>query len=149
MNTPRVLTRDDVIDTWVDVVTRYKLNKDTSVIFSGGAMVLHGLREKTSDVDLHVSSLDFETMRKHGTVDIFTTPSHDKWQRITMAPHLEIVMIAPTWPPQYVSARHHASKGLYRIPVQTVASLLDFKLWLNRDKDQEDIRRLKERFYSV
>ena len=51
-----MLSREDVIR----IVNDLNLPKDKYVVTSGSAMVLHGLREKTNDVDITVNKEQFE-----------------------------------------------------------------------------------------
>jgi hypothetical protein len=106
------------------------------LVGAGSAMVLLGLRETTNDVDMSVP------------VDIFE-------DYLTEPPHISEIVYDETWRPHHIdlvngiSLRKHmgfklqlkADQGFF---IQHPKDILDLKLELNREKDQADIRALRE-----
>lgn len=128
-----MLNREDVIR----IINELKLPKDKFVITSGSAMVLHGLREGTNDVDITVNKELFEYFEDKGY--------YVKYYKINE--NRTCVLIDLTYDVQIIRAEEIPSEYVTiidGIPTQTVEHLLEFKLGLNRDKDQNDIKVLKK-----
>lgn len=128
-----MLNREDVIR----IVNELDLPKDKFVVTSGSAMVLHGLREGTNDVDITVNKELFEYFEDKGY--------YVKYYKINE--NRTCVLIDLTYDVQIIRAEEIPSEYVTiidGIPTQTVEHLLEFKLGLNRDKDQNDIKVLKK-----
>jgi hypothetical protein len=128
-----MLNREDVIR----IINELKLPKDKFVITSGSAMVLHGLREGTNDVDITVNKELFEYFEDKGY--------YVKYYKINE--NRTCVLIDLTYDVQIIRAEEIPSEYVTivdGIPTQTIEHLLKFKLELNRDKDQNDIKVLKK-----
>lgn len=127
-----MLNREDVIR----IVNELNLPKDKYVVTSGSAMVLHGLREKTNDVDITVNKELFEYFENQ---ELYV-----KYKEIG---DRTCVFIDLTYDVQIIKAEEIPSEYVIivdEIPTQTIEHLLEFKLGLNRDKDQNDIKVLKK-----
>lgn len=128
-----MLSREDVIR----IVNDLNLPKDKYVVTSGSAMVLHGLREKTNDVDITVDKELFEYYENMGHyVQYHKLNDNRTCILIDLTYDVQIIK-AEEIPSEYVTV-------IDGIPTQTVEHLLEFKLGLNRDKDQNDIKVLKK-----
>ena len=128
-----MLNKEDVIR----IVNELDLPKDKFVVTSGSAMVLHGLREGTNDVDITVNKELFEYFEDKGY--------YVKYYKINE--NRTCVLIDLTYDVQIIRAEEIPSEYVTiidGIPTQTVEYLLEFKLGLNRDKDQNDIKVLKK-----
>lgn len=128
-----MLNKEDVIR----IVNELELPKDKFVVTSGSAMVLHGLREGTNDVDITVNKELFEYFEDKGY--------YVKYYKINE--NRTCVLIDLTYDVQIIRAEEIPSEYVTiidGIPTQTVEHLLEFKLGLNRDKDQNDIKVLKK-----
>lgn len=128
-----MLNKEDVIR----IVNELDLPKDKFVVTSGSAMVLHGLREGTNDVDITVNKELFEYFEDKGY--------YVKYYKINE--NRTCVLIDLTYDVQIIRAEEIPSEYVTiidGIPTQTVEHLLEFKLGLNRDKDQNDIKVLKK-----
>ena len=128
-----MLNKEDVIR----IVNDLELPKDKFVVTSGSAMVLHGLREGTNDVDITVNKELFEYFEDKGY--------YVKYYKINE--NRTCVLIDLTYDVQIIRAEEIPSEYVTiidGIPTQTVEHLLEFKLGLNRDKDQNDIKVLKK-----
>lgn len=128
-----MLKREDV----VRIIKELNLPTDKFVVTSGSAMVLHNLRKLTNDVDITVNKELFEIfenkgycVKYHKINDIKTCTLIDLTDEIQLIKAEEI-------PEKYVIY-------IDGIPTQTIEHLLEFKLGLNREKDQNDINVLKK-----
>ena len=128
-----MLNREDVIR----IVNELNLPKDKYVITSGSAMVLHGLRKETNDVDITVNKELFEYFEDRGYyVKYYPINENKTCILIDLTYDVQLIKVDEI-PPKYVTI-------VDGIPTQTIEHLLEFKLGLNRDKDQNDIKVLKK-----
>lgn len=128
-----VLNRTEVIE----IVNNLKLPIDKYVITSGSAMVLHNLREMTNDVDITVNSDLFEQFVEKGyEVKYHKINDIKSCTLIDLSDEIQLICIDEI-PNKYVTI-------VDGIPTQTIEHLLEFKLGLNREKDQSDINILKK-----
>ena len=128
-----MLNREDVIR----IINELKLPKDKYVITSGSAMVLHGLRKETNDVDITVNKELFEYFEDRGYyVKYYPINENKTCILIDLTYDVQLIKVDEI-PPEYVTI-------VDGIPTQTIEHLLEFKLGLNRDKDQNDIKVLKK-----
>jgi hypothetical protein len=128
-----MLNREDVIR----IINELKLPKDKYVITSGSAMVLHGLRQETNDVDITVNKELFEYFEDKGYyVKYYPINENKTCILIDLTYDVQLIKVDEI-PPEYVTI-------VDGIPTQTIEHLLKFKLELNRDKDQNDIKVLKK-----
>lgn len=128
-----MLNREEVLR----IINDLNLPKDKYVVTSGSAMVLHCLREKTNDVDITVNSELFEQFVEKGYEVKYHKINDEKTcTLIDLTEEIQLIHINEI-PNEYVII-------VEGIPTQTIEHLLEFKLGLNREKDQSDIKILKE-----
>ncbi|MFA5246879.1 MAG: hypothetical protein WC408_03240 [Candidatus Micrarchaeia archaeon] len=109
------------------------LPKGKYVLLAGGAMVMHGLREQTNDLDILVALDVFEALgSKHG----FVEPKGGKPKFVDLGPDVELSGNSDNAFPTDSIARAVQIDG---ICVQPLEDILDFKKKLNRPKDLNDI----------
>ena len=119
-----MLNKNDILN----LIKKYNLDNDEIKIISGAAMVLHGLKEKTNDLDISVSLDMYNYLLdkypcKLEKKDVFYIDdvinfSHNYYDVDTIKYH--------------------------NCNVQTVKSILELKNNLNRDKDKLDISKILE-----
>ena len=128
-----MLKREDV----VRIIKELNLPTDKFVVTSGSAMVLHNLREMTNDVDITVNSDLFEQFVEKGyEVKYHKINDIKSCTLIDLSDEIQLICIDEI-PNKYVTI-------VDGIPTQTIEHLLEFKLGLNREKDQSDINILKK-----
>ena len=121
----------------IKVVKSLNLPKDKYVITSGSAMVIHGLRKETNDVDITVNKELFEYYENKGYyVKYHKINENRSCVLIDLTEVIQLIKVEEI-PKEYVVY-------IDGIPTQTIEHLLEFKIGLNRDKDQKDISVLKK-----
>jgi len=107
-----------------------RLDKAKYCILSGGAMVMHGLKEKTADIDIKVRPDYFEELKTRFSFK--KSPKYDYlWE---LGEDVE------------VAVQDYDEKDVEMVdgyPVIRLELELEWKMQHNRPKDQESIRILK------
>ena len=108
-----------------------RLNKTKYCILSGGAMMMHGLKEKTADIDIKVLPEYFEELKQHFRFK--KSPKLDYlWE---LGDEIEVAV--QEFGPEDVEV-------VDGYPVIKLEIELEWKVAHNRPKDQESIRILKK-----
>lgn len=121
------MNREELKRNYLLFLERENLTPDQVLVGAGGAMVMHGLRKETEDIDVEVSPKNFER---------FTgLPSHRFGETLVLECQDLLVDI-------------HSSSDMSGVLVDGVyvygiERLLAFKMSLNRVKDQKDIATLR------
>lgn len=103
--------------------------KDTVVVM-GGALLLHGLRNETHDIDINVSQETYQSLLDRGyKTDLNAIGRH---RILVMNGENEIEIFDDG----IAEVEYEEIDGVY---VQTLESILNWKRILNREKDQKDI----------
>lgn len=103
--------------------------KDTVVVM-GGALLLHGLRNETHDIDINVSQETYKSFLDRGyKTDLNSIGRH---RILVMNGENEIEIFDDG----IAEVQYEEIDGVY---VQTLESILNWKRILNREKDQKDI----------
>uniref|UniRef100_A0AAU7PFR9 Uncharacterized protein n=1 Tax=Burkholderia phage vB_BgluM-SURPRISE13 TaxID=3159457 RepID=A0AAU7PFR9_9VIRU len=126
-----MLNRTQVLDKLSEFTWHMKLERNQIQVLGGSAMVLRGLREETADIDLYVPTDVCSQMLV--TRVYYKIPVKDK-------PNVMWVVGG------VIDARdtkHECDRIINGYPIQSVKSLLELKLPLNRKKDEKDIQILK------
>lgn len=100
-------------------------------LVAGGAMVLYGLREETSDIDLGCSTRLADELERQGRRVIRWD---DGTRQICYGPGIELF---ENWFPGQ-------SNLVDNVPVLSLEGLLALKKSLGREKDAADIRRIED-----
>lgn len=133
------LGREEILHNLAEFCRRWNVAPLDVVIGSGAALVLYGgIRDTTSDIDVFLPSPVVDRIKRHLVHHTFTRPSGytvDVWgdERTKVDVHYPDPGLA-----------HLATQELEGYRAWTLEANLEFKLMLNRKKDQEDIRRLKK-----
>ena len=114
------------------------LPKGGYVLVAGGAMVMHGLRAETADLDIIVSPEVFEALgRMHGFIE--AKPGKPRF--VDLGSDVELSdNFDNAFPADSLS---HAIE-IDGVRVQPLEDILGFKEKLNRPKDQHDIKLLRD-----
>jgi len=117
-------------DEYLKKLDRLQLDKAKYCILSGGAMVMHGLKERTADIDIKVRPDYFEELKTKFSFK--KSPKYDYlWE---LGEDVE------------VAVQDYDEKDVEMVdgyPVIRLELELEWKLRHNRPKDQESIRILK------
>lgn len=103
--------------------------KDTVVVM-GGALLLHGLRNETHDIDINVSQETYQSLLDRGYKTDLNSIGRDRILVMNGENEIEIFDDGIT------EVEYEEIDGVY---VQTLESILNWKRILNREKDQKDI----------
>lgn len=131
------MNKKEFIETYKDFLDKEKLEPEEAVVGAGGTCLLLGLRKDTVDMDMAVSEEVFNRLLKSKHYKTHTFDGGPVRGEVLVIEWSNVVdihssdMTTPTtmidgvcsWTPEYT---------------------LEFKKDLNRPKDQEDIRKLKE-----
>ena len=104
-------------------------------LITGGAMVLYGLRDTTSDIDLGCNKSLADMLEKNGFT---TTKLSDGTRKITIANDMEIFE-------DWIFDRAEIRDG---ISVISLKGLLEMKQHLGREKDLKDIELIEAALYG-
>jgi hypothetical protein len=113
----------------LDLLTKLNLPQDQYFILSGASLVLRGIKDICGDLDLCITPIAFEDLKRRFDV---TNGEHENWYKI--GEEIEFV-VEPK--------EHFFMEFVNGYPLQELKSVLDFKLKRNAPKDQEDIKRIR------
>ena len=102
-------------------------------LITGGAMVLYGLREQTSDIDLGCTSDLADLLQQEG-FPVERMP--DGTRKIVVAEDVEIFE-------NWLEDRVERFEG---VPVISIQGLIEMKRALGREKDFRDIQLIREKY---
>lgn len=130
------MNKDDIIDAVHELSARHHISLNHMVVGFGGAMVLLGLRDQTNDVDIDVPAEMYAFLRAKGYPErsIANAPG---WLTLKVGERVD-ARESPYGDRRKVYAI--SEDGIFHHSAEVV---LENKLVLNREKDQEDIRKLK------
>ena len=116
----------------VKILNEYNLDKQEYIVISGAAMVLLGIKESTKDIDIGVTKDYYDYLLSHYNCvfDIYNVFNNACY------------MIDDTinFGIDYYTNDNVLIDG---IPVQTIDDIINLKKSLNRKKDIEDIKKIK------
>ena len=119
----------------LECLNKYNFNKDEYIILSGAALVLYGVKDKTSDIDITTTKNLYNNLlenyncvlEKHidkNNLDVF---------------YIDNIINFST---NYFDEIEYQKFLGYN--VQTLQSIIELKTKLNRDKDKKDIKLIKK-----
>lgn len=106
-------------------------SKEDYCIISGGSMLMFGLREETGDIDLKISDTLFNDLNEKGLLKESPKMAnlYEYGEDVELKAHeFNLATI------EYIDG----------YPVESLEANLKWKLENNRDKDQEDIKKIQE-----
>ena len=110
----------------LELAETLKLPKEEYCIISGGACVLHNVREQTNDLDIDITLKGFEILKKNFSVEVI----NENIQQYKVTDKIECFLV------------HKLDSDIQYIdnyPCESLISIYNFKKKLNREKDQADI----------
>ena len=108
------------------VLNEFPYSKDDYWLITGGAMVLYGIKEQTSDIDLGCNKKMADELEKDGFFYKFTESGNRQFK------YGENIEIFENWLNDKVET-------VENIPVISVNGLIEMKQELGREKDYKDI----------
>lgn len=111
----------------LELVDQLDLPKDEYYILSTGSLLLHGLREKANDLDLCVSTQLFKELQVKFGIEL------SSMNKCGFYPVVDLVEIVPN---EKENFKREFQDGY---PVESLQSILDYKMNRNAPKDQLDI----------
>ncbi|MGN1358005.1 MAG: hypothetical protein ACI4WU_01420 [Bacilli bacterium] len=119
------------------ILEQYDFDPQEYIIISGAALVLQGVKEYTSDIDIAVSNKLYNQILKDYNCQI----EHKKDNYIIWFIN-DVINFSNHY---YETVKY---KELYGYKVQTLESIIELKKGLNRQKDKKDIEKILN-FYNV
>ena len=114
----------------IEILKAEGLDTKDCVVVMGGALLLHGLRNETHDIDINVSQETYQSFLDRGyETDLNAIGRH---RILVMNGENEIEIFDDG----IAEVEYEEIDGVY---VQTLESILNWKRILNREKDQKDI----------
>lgn len=117
----------------IEILKKYNFDKDKYLVISGAAMVLLGIKENTSDIDIAVTDDYYNYLIKNISCTIDRINEYGK----TSYSIDQIIDFCTTY---YEEDKFF----IENIPVQQPKKILKLKRNLNRKKDINDIKLIKE-----
>lgn len=124
------MNKNDILE----VLKRYNFDNNKYIVISGAAMVLLGIKDETTDIDIAVTDeykkkllenykCHFERINEYGETCYMID---------------DVINFSVTY---YEDNKEYVEK----IPIQPIESILDLKQQLNRSKDESDILLLRKK----
>lgn len=122
------MNKEDIINT----LNKYNLDSHKYIVLSGAAMVMLGIKDKTHDIDIAVTPDYYEYLKKKYDCKI-------EWYNGNNTVYFIDDII--NFGLNYYNEDHLIIEG---IPVQTEEDIIKIKRIFNREKDIEDIKKIKK-----
>ena len=120
----------------IEIVNGLNLPKGKYWLVTGSAMVVHGLKPLTHDIDMGGDNQLIDGLVAKGYV---AEIQEDGKRKIVLSPLIEI----------YEDWIFDKIEEVDGVPVLSLQGLLQMKQKLNREKDKKDILRIEERLKSL
>lgn len=117
-----------------NIINNYKLDKDKLIIISGAAMVIHGLKESTRDIDLSVTKDYYEYLINN--YDCMLEKINEFGHAVYYIGNY-INFGVDYFPDDYIN--------IGGLNVQSLESIKKLKEYLNREKDKYDLQLINKR----
>lgn len=128
------MNKQELIKQYGEFLSAHNLTPDQAVVGAGGALCVLGLRGETRDIDIDVPEDIFQRFLNMGLpTHFFNTPGRPGVLAIEVTPSIDV----------HQKVGNDAVMTTEGVVHYTPEAVLAFKQDLNREKDQEDIRRLK------
>ena len=113
------------------ILNEFPYSKDDYWLITGGAMVLYGIKEQTTDIDLGCNKKMADELEKDGFFYKFTESGNRQFK------YGENIEIFENW-------LNDKAETVENIPVISVNGLIEMKQELGREKDFKDIKLINE-----
>lgn len=121
-----MLKKKDIID----ICSRLNLNPDDYCLGFGAALVLHGIKDSTADIDMNVTEELFKNLSQRYTVDYAEFSE----------PYINIDGIVDV----FIGNKMDQKTLIDGIPVSSLNEIIESKKRLGRPKDIRDIQSIEE-----
>ena len=111
------------------------LPKEEFCIISGGALVAHGLREQTNDLDIDITQKGLEILKKKFNIKLI----NEEKKQYKVTDEIECFL---------VDKLDSDITYIDNYPCQSLISIYNFKKGINREKDRADILAI-EKFLNI
>ena len=111
----------------IKILKKYNFDNKKYIVISGAAMVLHGIKNSTSDIDIAVTKEYYEYLLKHYKCDFDKINPYN--HKVYFIDNIINFGIDYFTSPVYMDD----------IPIQKIDDILKLKNNLNRNKDKDDI----------
>lgn len=110
----------------LELAKSLELPNEEYCIISGGALVAHGLREQTNDLDIDITLKGLEILKKNFNIEL----KNKEMQLYKVTDQIECFLVDKL-----------ESDIVYvdNYPCESLISIYNFKKRINREKDQADI----------
>ena len=103
-----------------------ELPKEEFCIISGGALVAHGLREKTNDLDINITQKGFDILKEKYSLELV----REDIKQYKVTDEIECFL---------VDKLESDIAYIDNYPCESIISIYNFKKRINREKDRADI----------
>lgn len=129
------MTRDELIENYKALCKHTGINPADMSVFAGGSLLMHKLRNSTDDIDATVTEETYLKIKR----------ALKPWLYYEDHEHPSEVLVLSIGPfdihlEQTITDKIVMVEG---VACQSLEDVLALKLRLNREKDQEDIRKIK------
>ena len=122
----------------IEILRKYNFDQNKYVVIAGAAMVLHGLKETTSDIDLSVGEEYLKSLFENYNCQFEKENEYGK--KVYYID--DIIDIGVSYMPTKIEM-------IDDIPVSSVEDIIKLKKHLNREKDKLDLEKIKNNLPSL
>ena len=129
------MTRDEFIDNYKALCKHTGINPAEMHVVAGGSMLMHKLRSSTDDIDTIVTEETYLKIKRTLKPWLYyEDPEHFSGMKVMSIGPFDIHLA------EVITDKIVMVEG---VACQSLEDVLALKLRLNREKDQEDIRKIK------
>ena len=110
----------------LELAESLKLPKEEYCIISGGACVLHNVREQTNDLDIYITQKGLDMLKENFSIELV----NESKKQYKVTDSIECFL---------VDKLDSDIKYIDNYPYESLISIYNLKKRLNREKDQKDI----------
>lgn len=129
------MNRVEMLEQYFSFLKKEGLKAEDVTIGAGGAMIMHGLREETRDIDTDIPDDVFAEIRTRGLPEKEIRPG------VFVISYNEVIDL-------HRKEDFDETEMIDGVCVSTLESILALKRMLNREKDQADIAKIEEAIAS-
>lgn len=110
----------------LELASTFDIPKEEYCIISGGALVAHGLREQTNDLDIDITQKGFDILKEKYSLELV----REDIKQYKVTDNIECFLVDKL-----------ESDIIYidNYPCESLISIYNFKKRINREKDRADI----------
>ena len=125
------MNRAEMLEQYFAFLEKENLEAKDVTIGAGGAMIMHGLRQETRDIDTDITDEVFAEIRRRGLPEKEIRPG------VFVISYNEVIDL-------HRKEEFDETQMIDGVCVSTLKSILALKRMLNREKDQADIAKIEE-----